>query len=313
MNSEIEDRRQALVSAISESMKAHSQYFPSFSRDDKPNQNRKVNSLGAIEIIQAVQHSNERTRRNRETTQLEFEWLVTISFLNYQKAEEALQLGQRMKELIDRNLEVMRAKYLAERAGDKDLKLWRSERKRAIQSIVDGENNLKVARVLLNVLMNYPPEQQISLEAQRFGVEATQKFYSRIFPTLSDSSERHEIFTKITNLSEHNSMQKSSSGITSAFTKMLSAFDNLVTVSRQLQMERLALEQAVTHYDASEISFNEMHDQIHKITKLQLVEISVRYEMYESMSELSLLIGWSAFDSGMSFTNRIEKLIIEGE
>ena len=297
-------QREAVESALKEAMKAYKEYFPN--SVNRSNLHEDVFSLRTMNSIQIAQVLDGPEPNNPVPVQLKLEQAVTEAFLNYLKAEEVLKVEFRLRELIDRNIAVSHARHLAEKVDDRDLTGWRVEREKSTQSIVYAQNNLKVARILLNVLMNYPAEQELSLEVDRFNVESTQKLYGQLFEFLSEKSVTDSIAEKIVEITG-----KSPDETQPIFKRLLSAFENLAEVSRKFQLERITLEETVTRYDASEIDFSKMVAEIDTIRTVQLSEISSRYEFYESMSEISSLLGWSAYETGTSFVTRIEKLIIE--
>ncbi len=240
--------------------------------------------------------------------QLQIEAAVTKAFLHYLKIEEVLKNHFRIRELIDRNVEVSRVRHQAEKTGDKDLKYWQAEREKSTQLIIKARYNLKVAQVLLNVLMNYPQEQKLSLEGDRFNAESTQKLFMRFVPMLSDETSKDSLKSGLMKISVG---RDSIAG--ELYQNFVTRFENLAVTGRQLQLERIELDLAVSKYDAGEIGFDEMLENINQINDAQKNEINARYNFYGTMASICSMIGWSSYESGGSFVTRVEKLIIERE
>ncbi|MGH8015530.1 MAG: ABC transporter substrate binding protein, partial [Candidatus Zixiibacteriota bacterium] len=278
----------AMREAIEKTVKdAKKEYDNLLAHDSTDSMRLAVSSLQTIISIENDLKSGGIEKINPERAPLELEQAVTKAFLNYLRAEEALKLEFRNRELIDRNIEVSHAKHFAEKADERDLIRWRAEREKSTSSIVEAQNNLKVAQILLDVLMNYPVEQKLSLEGERFNIEATQKLYGLLYQRLSEQTSRDTIAANLAALVTDERVQ-------AAFQVMLTGFDNLAVASRRLNLELISLELAVSQYDGADLSMAGLLDKINLIAECQLSEISVRYGFYESMSDICALMGWSA-------------------
>ncbi len=149
------------------------------------NLDQTIFSLETIRTIQVAAKNRDLQKFSLAQSQLDLENAVTGAFLNYLKAREILDIQSRIRELIDRNIEISGAKFLMENGAEYELSRWRSERDEATQAISAAHSNLKVARILLNVLLNYPAEQNIILRDEPFSASGAASYYGRIFDKLS--------------------------------------------------------------------------------------------------------------------------------
>ncbi len=205
-------QREAVASAVQEAARAYAEYLPHLSadasigyRDDnyvnnsrnelknefyvsRLNFQQKIFSLETIKSIQRAATERDLVKLNLAQARLDLEQAVTKAYFNYLKAWEILNVRRRIRELIDRNIEISGTKFLMEGGSEYDLSRWKSERDEATQLIIDARSNLQVARILLNVLLNYPVEQNIILRDEPFSISATEIYYSRIYDNLSKPS-----------------------------------------------------------------------------------------------------------------------------
>ena len=95
--------------------------------------------------------------------------------------------------------------------------------------------------------------------------------------------------------------------IFSKFQKMTASLDMLPSVYRRLDLARLNLETVIKRYDAGKLNIINLLDAQDELTDAELNEIMVRISFYETMSDLSGLLGFSASKTGTAFSNRIEQ------
>jgi ABC-type uncharacterized transport system substrate-binding protein len=298
INPDESDKKETIEIAVRSASESYSNYFPGKSPDS-------FNIIGDTKYIKDSLASDTEHSNSAQTL---LEQTVTRAFLNYLRTEEELKNEFRIRELIDRNIEVNLCRSKIEKAGDKDFKRLKEERTLATNSIIAAQNRLKVSQILLSSLLNYPIEQELALEGDRFGAEKTNKFYARNIDDLKSFVGRSRI-----DHDQKSALHELKFRYQQLYELLFASFENLAEASRRNETERITLEQAVTEYDSGNRGVDSLIVTIAQIKATQLSEISGRYALYKTMSDICGEMNWSAFDSGMSFTNRIEKLIVEGE
>jgi outer membrane protein TolC len=144
------------------------------------NLKQKVFSLETIRSIKTAGKTRELANINSEKVQQELELSVTSAYLNFLKAQELLDVQKRIRELIERNIEVTGTRFLVENGSEYEHSRWRVERDKSIQAIIDATNNLKVARILLNTLLNFPVEREIAVPRDAFGERSVAITFERL-------------------------------------------------------------------------------------------------------------------------------------
>ena len=166
---------------------------------------QKVFSLETIKSIQIAAKERDLKRLTEEQARVGLEQAVTKAFLNNMQAQEVLNQQIRIRALIDRNIEITGAKFMAEHSDEYDFSRWRSEREEATQGIIDARKNLEVAQILLNTLLNYPPEQPLNLKDEKFTSAGTQAYYVRIYDRLANENAVNSISLALINQTAANS------------------------------------------------------------------------------------------------------------
>jgi len=214
-------QREAVAEATAEASLAYAQYLPHLSadaaigyRDDNYVNNsrnelknefyvtrlnllQKIFSLETINSIKIASKEKDLQEQSLVSARLDLEQAVTKAYLNYLKAQEVLDLQYRMRQLVERNIEISGARFLVEGGSEYELSRWRAERDNATKDIIEAQSNVKVARILLNVLINYPVEQRLVLSGDGFTNESTGRIYARIVPNLARPSAAEVIGGKI--------------------------------------------------------------------------------------------------------------------
>lgn len=295
----------SINSAVAEAIKVQDSLFPK-EIDENTNLPKEMYSANTIVSIKSSLETKESQNRNSQSPQSILEQAVTKAFLNYLLAEEILFNELKIRELIDRNIEVSYVRQTIENDKKADLKGWNARRDKATQSIIDAQNNLKVAQVLLNVLMSNALDEKLNLEGDRFNAAATEKLFGKLFPYVSDEMTADSIVNIMGQISE-----KNESEMDAELKKIHSGFESLMNVSMKLKHKQISLEESVGNFDGGRLNIAQMAAEIDSIRAVQLEEIAARFKLYESFADVSSQLGWSAYESGGSFVARVEKLIIE--
>ena len=319
-------------------------------------------------------------------------------FLNYVRAEKLVDIFSRIRQLVDRNIEVSGTRQIIEDADEYELWRWQQERYKISQKIIESKANLEIARILLNTVLNYPDETEYIIYSEAFSEEATSLFYDRVYAKLTQPGQASRIAQLMVNFAlDHNSEIRQSEQklaiinglrsqnksrylpslefrasyryadelrdtppsfkeeknswtlgtvlkfplflgtdrikegrklnanfsrlefetdnqrlkvtgqIFSKFQKMTASLDMLPSVYRRLDLARLNLETVIKRYDAGKLNIINLLDAQDELTDAELNEIMVRISFYETMSDLSGLLGFSASKTGTAFSNRIEQ------
>lgn len=154
---------------------------------------QKIFSLETIKSIKIAAKERDVQMTAGREAQINLEAAVTQAFLNYLKAEEVLKLRYRLRELVDRNIEITGTRHLAEKGDEYEFSRWRSERDKSTFGIVEASKNLRVARILLNTLLNYPAEQNLVLSGSDYATEATMKTHYNNYEKLANQTGAERI------------------------------------------------------------------------------------------------------------------------
>ncbi len=359
---------------------------------------QKLFSLETIRSIKVASEKKELEQVNLERARIELERAVERAYLNYVRAEKLVEIFSHIRQLVDRNIEVSGTRQIIEDADEYDMLRWQQERYKISQMIIESGANLKIARILLNAVLNYPNETEYIIFSESFSEEATSLFYDRVYGKLSQPGQASRIAQLMVDYAlDHNSeirqseqklaiinglrsqnrsrylpslefrasyryaddlrdtppsfkeeksswtlggvlklplflgtdrikegrklssnysrlefetdnqRLKVSGQIFSQFQKMAAGLDMLPAVYRRLDLARLNLETVIGRYDAGKLNIINLLDAQSELTDAELNEIMVRIRFYETLSELSGLLGFSASKTGTAFTNRIEQ------
>jgi len=150
------------------------------------NLEQQIFSMGAIRSIQLAAGKKEKQEITFKEAALDLELAVVTAYLNYLKAEEILDIYLEKKKYVEYNLEISQADQYLVDSEQVDVYRWRDEFYKIIREISESKKNIKVARVLLNMLLSQPGHTPFILDTARLGTEQWQGEYIRMQPYLFD-------------------------------------------------------------------------------------------------------------------------------
>ncbi len=359
---------------------------------------QKLFSLETIHSIKVALKEKELGQVNLERARIELERAVERAFFNYVRAEKLVDIFARIRQLVDRNIEVTGTRQIIEDADEHELWRWQQERYKITQRIIESKANLEIARILLNTLLNYPDETEFIIHSEAFSEQATSLFFDRVYGKLSlpeqssriaqlmadfalrnnndirQSQQKLSIMNGLQSLNKSryfpslelrasyryadeqndtpplfkqeksswtmagvlkfplflgadrikqgrklnsdisrlefeidNHRLKVTGRIYAKFQEFVASLDKLPSVYRRLDLARLNLETIIERYDAGKLNILNLLDAQDELTEAELNEIMVRMDFFETMSDLTGLLGWSVSETGTAFTNRIEQ------
>jgi putative ABC transport system substrate-binding protein len=151
---------------------------------------QRIFSAEAIKSIQMAAKRKERERINVRQAKLDLSLAVAVAYLNYLRAQELLKAHLEYRSLIDRFLEIAHARLLLEQGSQIDQLRFRQERYQATSQVIYAESEVKVARVLLNVLFNLPGNSFFVLDSLSFSESQSWHDYNRL-RSLAPTEETH--------------------------------------------------------------------------------------------------------------------------
>ncbi|HVP07471.1 MAG TPA: ABC transporter substrate binding protein [Candidatus Acidoferrum sp.] len=141
-------------------------------------------SLSAIRTVQLNAMKKDVTRLDAETAALDLAFGVTTAYMNYLKAAELLTVAVGKRYIIDEFAGVTSSRMACGEGDTLESSFWRQERLKATSDLVMTRANLKVARVLLNVLLNRPGNEPLTVDSVRFSDVGLLDDYGRLRPFL---------------------------------------------------------------------------------------------------------------------------------
>ncbi len=169
-------------------------------------------SLSAVRSIQLAARDKQTATIDLEQAQLDLEYGVTVAYLNYMKAQLALDDQLNNRRLIDYNLAMAKIKSGMGVGTDWDVNRWTTERLRTSASVYAARSNLRVARILFNVLLNQPWDQPFILDTMPYSSPMFFQSYQKIrtFIALDSSLTKAENFLVDKGLAQNPEMRLNS-------------------------------------------------------------------------------------------------------
>jgi len=121
------------------------------------------------------------------------ETAIITAYLNYLKAVGVLTVYEEKKHYIDYNLELSRVDQIMGDTGNVDIYRWQDEYYKVLREINDSRNNIRVARILLNLLMSQPGRTQFVLDGKLFSIDQFEMEYARLQPLLYFQQQAEEV------------------------------------------------------------------------------------------------------------------------
>lgn len=122
-------------------------------------------SLETIKAIKIAGRKKQLEEFNQKQAKLDLELAVSLAYLNYMRTLELQALHERYHQISERNLEISGTRYyLEDDERLSDYLRWQSERQQTKQRSLTAKTEADIARVMLNVLLNYPADHQIGID-----------------------------------------------------------------------------------------------------------------------------------------------------
>ena len=146
------------------------------------NLEQQIFSPGAIRSIQLAAEKREKQEITFKEAALDLELAVVTAYLNYLKAEEMLAIYLEKKKYVEYNLEISHTDQYLTDSEQVDIYRWRDEFYQVLRDINECKKNIKVARVLFNMLLSQPGHTSFILDTTWLGMEQWQGEYARLQP-----------------------------------------------------------------------------------------------------------------------------------
>jgi outer membrane protein len=156
-------------------------------------------SLSAIRSVQLNARRVDAARTGVDNAAVEIASGVTTAYLNYLKANELAAVATLKRSIIDELLGVARSQLPFGNGDTLETLKWEQERVRAAMEFADADNNIRVARVLLNVLLNRSGDDPLTLDPGSYSNEALLADWSRLnrlMPTAGRTSTVQDFLTR---------------------------------------------------------------------------------------------------------------------
>ncbi|NOY87997.1 MAG: TolC family protein [FCB group bacterium] len=161
------------------------QYYASF------NLEQTLFSLETIKSIQVAAKNRELKNINLTQAQLDLELGISLSYLDYLKANEQLKAYLNNRNLIEHNLELARAKNQFEKGDTLDIIRLEDDRYQAVLKVSIAQKNVAVSRIFFNALLNFSGNRLFTLDSETFSTKAFWKNELRVIAQL-DTKPKQE-------------------------------------------------------------------------------------------------------------------------
>ncbi len=122
-------------------------------------------SMESIKTIKIAGKKKQLEKSNQQQARLDLEMAVTLAYLNYLRANELHALQERYHQISERNIEISGTRYfLEDEQRYSDFLRWQSERQSTKQRSLTAKTEADIARVMLNVLLNFPADNQLVID-----------------------------------------------------------------------------------------------------------------------------------------------------
>ena len=122
-------------------------------------------SLETLKAIKIAGKNKQLESLNQRQARHDLELAVTLAYINYLRANEMLFLQERYLQISERNIEISGTRYfLEDEERYSDYVRWQSERLQIKQKAMRANSEADIARVMLNALLNFPADYQLSLD-----------------------------------------------------------------------------------------------------------------------------------------------------
>jgi len=150
-------------------------------------------SLESIREIQAAGHRRKIQQIEQDKARRDLEYGVTVAYLNCLQTQQRYQIEQQNREHIDLYMEVARLRYLLDDADSLDIVRWESEWHNGTARVIDAFYNVKIARVMLNVLLNVPTDYLFALDTGYFSDNKMLQQYRRLYEFSSTADQQLQL------------------------------------------------------------------------------------------------------------------------
>ena len=149
-------------------------------------------SLETIRAIEVAAKQRKLEDNNHQQARLDLELAVSLAYLNWLQAKEALAGNLKNRNLIELNLETAVARNRIEQNDTVDIIRLESDRYDATERVIDAKSELRVARVLLNALFNLPGNELFLLDTNYFAENAFWNREGRLWPMIENLGRQEQ-------------------------------------------------------------------------------------------------------------------------
>ncbi len=134
---------------------------------------------------------------NKLTTQLDLELAVSQAYVDYLKIKEQGKIINNIRSMVSYNLEILHAKQLLNNPDSLDYLRLDNYRYNLTLAYIKNHRDLQTAQVLLNSLLNLPPETEFLLQEDYFSEDKFIQFESPVIGKLLTHSSQEKIGNKL--------------------------------------------------------------------------------------------------------------------
>ena len=150
-------------------------------------------SLESMRGIRAAAQRREIQQIEQDKARQDLEYGVAVAYLNCLQAQQQYQIEQQNREHVDLYMEVARLRHLLDGADSLDIIRWESEWHNGTARVIEAYYNVKIARVMLNVLLNVPTDYLFALDTGYFSDDKMLQQYRRLYEFSSTADKQLQL------------------------------------------------------------------------------------------------------------------------
>ncbi len=174
-----------------------------------------------LKEIQVSKDFKKITQISKLSEQLNLERDVSLAYLDYLKLQEQSRVIQNIRSMLSYTIEILHAKILLQNSDSLDYLRLENYRYNLTLAYIKNHRLLKTTQILLNSLLNLPPNERLLLQKEYFSENQFIQFEAPIISKLLTFTSQEEIGNKLLNIMLSQNPNQSKSDAVIAYNKSI--------------------------------------------------------------------------------------------